>query len=361
MQFRYRFSIKNPAGIRKSYDIVCDKRSPDKRIQKTIKKIKEFEPEATALTEINERFHSAKLDEATAKVMCEQVVKGLYSRVNTIKDAYSNVVISDANFRLFNEYWTDVYSDRKLKDRDRTLNTFLYTLKVLEPHSILGTDKETLRKHFEKKLSGNAHRRYTVYLNMLLTYYKRGFTLAVGKTQLGQIDFVDIDEFKTVIAKMEDPRLRSLIATLFCTGCRTGEAFAFTKQSIKSDLAVFISHQIDRKLVRRETKNSREHDAVIIADFLPELRYWCSLPYKEKIEIRKTCGHDISAFFAKHSVEATAHDLRHSYVHYLAGKGLSLDDISSCIGDTREVTERHYKGWILGDRRVAHLAKLVNS
>jgi hypothetical protein len=25
------------------------------------------------------------------------------------------------------------------------------------------------------------------------------------------------------------------------------------------------------------------------------------------------------------------------------------------------VVERHYKGWILGDKRIAHLAKLVNS
>ncbi len=360
MLYRYRFTIKVPRDTHKSFDIVCDKRNALERTQKTIKKLKEFEAEAMALDEINERFLTKKLDDTTAKIMCEQVVKGLYSRVNTIKDAHSTVVISDVNLRLFNEYWADIYTDRRLKDRDRTYNTFMYTLRTLEPHSLLGTDKETLRKHFEKKLKGNAHRRYTVYLNMLLTYYKRGFSLSVDKTQPNHIDYIDIDDLKSVLPKVTDECVRLLIATLFCTGCRTGEAFALTKQSIKGGLAVFISHQIDRDFVRRETKNGREHEAIIIAEFLPELKTWCALPFEEKMAIRLTCAHEISNFFAKHSFQITAHDLRHSYVHVLADKGLSLDDISSCIGDTKDVTEKHYKGWILGDKRVTHLFNLVN-
>lgn len=361
MQYRYRFSIKKPTGARRTFDIVCDKRNAESRSQSSIKKIPQFESETKTLAELNERFIANKIDERTTKVMVEQIVKGLKTKVNTIKDAQSNVVISDENMRLFNEYWNDVYADRRLKDRQRAYNTFMYALRTLEPLSLIGSDKESIRRHFEKKLSGNAHRRYTVYLNMLMKYHKRDFTLSTERAEIAPIDYIEIDDFKRVLSTVSDDKLRLLMATLFCTGARTGEPFAFTKQSIRGDLAVFITHQIDRKLVRRGTKNGREHEAVIIRDFLPELKAWCALSPAEKNEIRLTCGHSIAGALRAQGYDLSAHDLRHSYVHFLSGKSLSLEDIAACIGDTIEVTEKHYKGWILGDKRVAHLAKLVNS
>lgn len=361
MLYRYRFSIKKPKGDRKTFTIFCDKKNAEDRVQKSISKFKEFASETVALDNINDQFVSGKIDRAAALVLVEQIVKGLKTRVNTFKDAQAQVIISDNNLQLFNEFWNDVYSDRRLKDRQRTYNTFLYTLRTLEPHSLLGTDKETLRRHFDKKLKGNAHRRYTVYLNMLLTYFKRDFTLSVDKAPSVQINFIDIDDFRKVIQKCTDEKLKLLIATLFCTGCRTGEAFALNKTSIKSDQAVFISHQIDRNLIRREIKNDRPHEAIVITEFLDELKKWCSLSQQEKNEIRHTCAHDIPNFFRSQSFNITAHELRHSYVNFLAGRGLSLDDIADCLGDTHAVVEKHYRGWIMGNKRISHLSELVNS
>jgi site-specific recombinase XerD len=49
--------------------------------------------------------------------------------------------------------------------------------------------------------------------------------------------------------------------------------------------------------------------------------------------------------FAASGVKGTPHMFRHTFVHALLNEGLSMRDVAASIGDTVQITERHYGKW----------------
>lgn len=362
MQWTYRFAIKRPEHqSRRTFDIVCDKKSPNKRVQKSIKKLPEFASEATALRQLNESLDPKNPSSILlADKSVDVIVAGLHAKINTLADAVKDSIIGEANFKLFSSYWAKHYSARRLADKERTYNAFIYALRTLEPHSLAGSTQMDLQRHFDKKLKGTAHRRYVRCINSLLKFQGREFQLQVEHLDQPAVRFVTFDQFKSVLPTVEDPKLKLLIATLYAVGCRTSEAFALTPQSFRGPEVVFISHQIDRKLVRRLPKNRVQHDALIILEFEKELREWCALSQKEKNELRLSCAFEIPKVFKKAGHKITAHDLRHSYANHLLEMGVPIDRLAQFIGDSIPVAQKHYLGWTVADSAIQSLSRLLN-
>lgn len=355
----YRFAIKRPFGKRKTYDIVCDKKNSIERVQKTIKKIEDFKEEAAALDVLNNRI--SKMREVQIEAELSIIIQNLKNKVNNLKDSIKDSYIEDSNMNLFKQFWKDKYSQRKIIDKNRAYNSFIYSLRILGSISIQSANQENLQKVFDKKLKGTAHRRYARCTNALLKYSGRDFQLQVEPLSQPEVRFISIESFKVVLESIEDEKVKWLTATLFACGCRTSEAFALNSSSLKGDISVYISHQIDRKLNRRETKNRIKHDALIIRDFIHYVNKWISLSQEEKNTIRISCAKDIPSIFRNHKVNITAHDLRHSYANHLILKGIPLDRVAQFLGDSIEVCERHYRGWIVEDKVLKDLSNILNS
>jgi site-specific recombinase XerD len=49
--------------------------------------------------------------------------------------------------------------------------------------------------------------------------------------------------------------------------------------------------------------------------------------------------------FTAAKVQGTPHMFRHTFVHALLNEGLSMRDVAAAIGDTVQITERHYGKW----------------
>jgi integrase len=359
MQWTYRFAIRRPGSQRRTFDIVCDKKAGKARSQKSIKLLPEFTQEAATLKAINSRLKPNAASILASEKAIETIVKELYVKINTLSDSLKTTIINESNLRVLNSFWRDKYETRRVVDKERTRNAFEYALRTLEPLSLEGSSQVELQKHMDKKLAGTAHKRYSGCINTLLAYLGRGIALQVAEVEQPDVQFLSIEKFNSVLAGVQDRKLKLLMATLFATGCRTGEAFALTSSSFKSDGVIFISHQIDRKLVRRKTKNGVKHDALIVHDYLNELKEWCALDQDEKNEIRHSCAKDIPKELRRAGKRLTAHNLRHSHVHCLMDNGVPLDRVAQLIGDSLPVVEKHYRGWIVGDGALAGLVDLM--
>lgn len=359
---KYRLTIKRPIGARKSFDIILDTKSPTERTQVSIRKIPKFSKQAESLAALNLSLKSQLLSENDVEVSIKNKVIPEIEKILGVKhDALADSVIGQANEKVLKAFLTDQYANRKIVDKQRLVNAFEYALKVLDNHSLASVDLKTLQRHWDKKLTGTAHRRYGRCINTLMKFLGRDIKLQLERNSHRDMRYPSLDEVIQICAYFpDDKNLRNLIMTMFCTGTREGETFALTTKSLRANTNVYVDAQIDRNLVRREIKNRNKHNALIIPEGLAAIKEWSALPQAEKNEYRFLVSHRIAEASLKVlERRLSSHDMRHGYSVHLLDKGIPLDRLAQFLGDTLEVTQKHYASFIASDYAIQSLSKLL--
>lgn len=362
-QKSYRFNIKRPDSVRRSFDIIEDVKAPEERTQTSIKKIPKYKAQADALTSLNTQLKAGKLTEEQAYLIIHSEIKAqLEAIVSRFSDVQKEVVISDVNMQAFKSYWADKYEhNKKLVDRKRVRDQFAYALRTLEPLSLTACEEKELQRHWDKKLSGTAHRRYGRAVNALLAHMGRNIKLELERNDEAVIEYITAQELSMLVMGCQEQILADAIMTLFCSGVRTGELFALIPRSLKGNAALYIDQQIDRQGVRRFTKNHKKHDALLISLDLERIKRWLAYSHEEKMVLRHVISHRLGELSEKVlGRRVSPHDLRHSYAIYLLEKGVPTDRVAQFLGDTVEVTQKHYTGFVVTDHALSSLNQLVN-
>lgn len=362
-QKSYRFNIKRPDSVRRSFDIIEDVKGSEERSQTSIKKIPKYQGQVDALNSLNAQLKAGTLNEDQAYLIIQKEIKPqLEAIVSRFSDVQKEVVISDVNMQAFKSYWADKYEhNKKLVDRKRVRDQFSYALRTLEPLSLLACDEKELQRHWDKKLSGTAHRRYGRAVNALLSHMGRNIQLELERNDETVIEYITAEELSMLVLACQEQILADAIVTLFCSGVRTGELFALLPRSLKGNAALYIDQQIDRRGVRRFTKNHKKHDALIVALDMDRVQRWLRYEHDEKMVLRHVISHRLGDLSEKVlGRRISPHDLRHSYAIYLLEKGVPLDRVAQFLGDTVEVTQKHYTGFVVTDHALSSLNRLVN-
>ena len=347
MQKPSGFIIKRPDEKRRTFQVLPYYREDGKKLY--------LNPvEHEALTAVNSQLAAGKLTADEARMHIKRVLipklKGDFGMAESLA---VEARIGEHNLRLFNEYWRAVYRRKKIDAPETARSQFLHALLTLEPHSLHSTSIEVLQSHWDKQMSGTRHKRYGARINQLLKHAGRTTTLSLDRADAPQTIWITWEELNKILAYVNDSVLRSLYRMLWATGCRLGEAFAFSTEDLSSKNTLYVHRQVTSKLkIKPQTKNRKKHHTVVLPEGLPATQEWLALA--DKLTYRRRASHPLraaarKAFPTSPNKWVSPHKLRHSFVHRLVEKGVSLHDIKNLIGDTLKTTEETYSGWIISD------------
>lgn len=231
------------------------------------------------------------------------------------------------------------------------------------------TDIYQLQTAINSKFQGNPQRRIVSRLKSVLKFLGRvsdSELLSLDKEDLPDVRFLERDEYLKVRDNLPDEKSKIFFDCLVYTGMRTGEVFGVTRRDIRGNLLT-VAKQKDREMELRNTKNGKPRKAYIFKEGILALERWLAIPEEERDAVRLKMWADVIKIACKKtfpkdpSKHLVAHDLRHCYVIWLLGAGVSLHIIAKSIGDSVAVADKHYAGFLISDESVELIASKVIS
>lgn len=355
---RIRFTVKIPAGSRKTFAIVRDVKYADgRREQVTV--------EDESLKALNQNLLSGLIGLGDAEIQVRTVIKPRLERqagAREKKDAEETV--SEHNLAVFRKYWQHLNKERALKNPISTRNDLLAAIRAIDPLSLTTASRDELREALNIQTDKH-YRRYAIRVNQLIRFLGREFSLPLKPIEQEEVHYVTWDELQQILPKLPSEESRVLAKVLFCTGVRLGEAFMLTHRKLKSNRSVFIDKQLTHKFDVRGLKNGKPHDTVLLPQGQEAYKTWCGYSEDQRRKLRNTISHQLlnaaRKVFKDKERQISPHDLRHSYAIYLLERGATVTEIAFMLGDTEAVVRKHYTGWIANDRMVDNINKLLAS
>jgi len=346
--------VKKPDKQRRSFQIVPYTWTNGKRLYE-----KPIEHES--LSSLNERYKSGELPLEEASLYVNRILLPALKKDFRIPEAQLvNVVICDGNLRIFNSFWAAHYRRKKIESPETARSHFNFALRMLEPLS-LHAHIDDIQRHWDDRLKGTRHKRYGARLNQLLKFIGRAERLSLDKRNPPETRWVTWDELQKINVRVADPVLRDLYSALWATGCRLGELFAIKKEEVRADFSFIVERQLayNRK-PKAYTKNRRKHKTIVLPQGHEAFARW--LDVEDKLKYRKRASHPLiyasrEVFPSDPAKWMSPHKLRHSFVHFLVEKGVSLHRIKDLIGDTLKTTEETYAGWVIADESLEEVFK----
>ncbi len=321
---------------------------------------------------INRLFREGALSYEDAYKQMRDLRDRLYQERDKKKP--STRLFHQINANIFERFWEDEYAHRRIDtiQKENRKTAYIKTINAIGALPVttakIGELQTALDKTFPK---ASVQRRYAICLNGLLRYVSRRERIQLAQEEYFDIQHLTIDEFKAVLPFIRDKTLSLLATVAFATGCRAGECFTLTSRSLKAydkGAAVTVTTQLKRNMSVGKTKNRKERTAMVIPDFVSDVKAWIDLDRSEKEAIRLSRLADLirsacrKAFPKAPEKHIKFHDLRHSYViHLINIAGLQIEYAARCIGDSVATTAKHYAGYILRDETMARIIDTYNS
>lgn len=345
---RIRYNIKKPGNGRATFAIVKDIiRSDGSRTTETMK-----DERITALNALHSRgLKSAAVVELELKAMVKAWHEAEEKRRGTI-------VYNEDNERILEDLWRHRYEDKDIVSPASARRRLRRGVKFMGPISLVSTDRETLQKLLNRRLKGNRHRAMAAVLNQLLRYAGRDIKLLPARAERRRINHLTPEEFDRVIKKVKDPVLKLFYAASFATGGRSGEVFALTEVK---DGVVYIASQIDEQGLERHTKNRRERSVVVNPKYMAEVEEWIVLEGKDERRTERLAEALSEASIKAVGRPCTVKDLRHSYAIWLLTQGVSLSLVAQSLGNSIQVCQEYYAGFVLAPDSVTAIKSVLGS
>jgi integrase len=342
------YALHKPKGIRKTYRIELQSRDGVTRTSTTLK--------LPTVDSINADYLSGRIDYIMAEKNLKAVIKELKIQAGLSK---APLVFHEDNLKTVKDYFAKVYRHRDVIDRDSAENALTRSVEALGNISIISATEDQLQDQVNRVIGANRQRRVVSKLLVLLKFIGRhDIHLSKKRAERKTIKHLTREELEKVLIDLADaPELCLLIKVAFFTGARQGECFALTGQH--RDRSVTIGTQIDREGAERETKNRRVRTVVIPTEAINTLNYWgeirATFPLSRTAVLRKFKRACLSACGKK----LCFHDLRHSFAIDLLNKGATIEEVAASLGDSVQVAQEHYTGFVLTSGSTERLKRIV--
>ncbi len=297
---------------------------------------------------------------------CDLIVQQLY------RDAGAKLFIEVSNSdnrTVLKRFWDDVYKNKELRDRASALAKYERAVDAIGNVSLIGGTHSELQDSLNKKRSGNRQRESAVRINAILHWLKRGFKMKMKKEEHAIVRYLTWSELEKVLANIQDEDFKLFCKIAWGTGGRTGELLALTAKSFSQNKqTVTIRSQILRDGTQAGLKGKDENSlrvAFVHSNVRPLIdQFLESKPRLNKLD-RLSFANWLKAAarkaFKDEDKHVKFHDLRHSYAVELAGRGVTLLQISQFLGNSQRVAEKHYVGFVATDSAIDHVEKLMKS
>jgi site-specific recombinase XerD len=141
----------------------------------------------------------------------------------------------------------------------------------------------------------------------------------------------------------ENKKVFALILVMRYAGFRISDATMLNEKSLKGNQATIRTIKTDAEVsialpdlaVEQLQSIKREHDGYFFWNGRSTLASLTDL-YRD---------HHLRRVFKVAGIRGTPHMFRHTFVHNLLNQGLSMREVAAAIGDTVQITERHYGKW----------------
>jgi integrase len=314
------------------------------------------------LDAINKAFKSKQLAFVEAEEQCKDLIKKLY------KDQETKVakIYNSDNLALLSKFWEEHFIHRNQKSPKGSYGYFRRAIEALGTTSIYTATPKELAKAAASLGRGNPQRRIAWPLNRLLEYIDREQRIALDKRNFTEVKFLTEAEYERVRVEVPDESTQKVADAAFYTGARLGELFALKSSSFRQGASVlWISTQMREDGTEDALKNNKPHLTFIVPEGAKRVRAWVEgVPTSEKLRLRNLRHAEIfreaciKVFPNSPEKWASIHDLRHAYAINLLSKGASVNLVAQCLGDSIQVVQDYYTGYILSDEGVGTLKKL---
>jgi integrase len=289
-------------------------------------------------------------------------VKALCDRLNDeARKSRGGYVASEANRKLLNQYWDDVYEQKKITAKDSAWNRLRAAVDTLGPTSVLGP-RADVQTAIDNATRGRprAQRRHAAAVNQIRRRYGIADSLHLEPTSDPEFRYLRSDEFARAMEHVDCKPARLLFSVLFHTGLRTGEAFFLRLEHYKAP-ALNVQGQVDRRGVRRATKTRKVRKTICFPAGDKDLRAWLALTDSERqavglrTSLARTLRRACKKAFPKDRAKWVAvHDLRHSFaVHCLVEKNFRMGIVAKLLGNSEYVCEKYYANFVFEDDTLA--------
>lgn len=338
---KIRFSIKRPGkGSRATYAVMADTlHSNGKRSQS---KVEDERIEALNLAFKGGR--DAYLCDADLKTIITDLKKKWFKH-------YPRPEVNEDNLSLLGKYWKEEYEHRELVDRSTAFHEMRRAVEAMGKTSLQVASRQDIERALSLKEPKKRRRIRTCIVRLLKFIGRPEVRIKTPKRPDEQVTYLSFEEFRRVVRRLKNPVHKTMALASLGSGVRIGELFALSLSSIGGDM-LNVATQIDRKRVRRGPK-SRKRIAFIIPGFREYIVEIAELPHGERMAMR---GNLFSKIFKAACMEEfpkekhkhlTWHAIRHCYAVHLLGKGVSLSQVAHSLGDSTDVAERYYSGFVL--------------
>jgi integrase len=269
----------------------------------------------------------------------------LDARMRAIRDSFKppRTPLSASNEKLVHElHRKKLQKKPDLANPDGLLKRLLRAAEYLGNVSVREATEEDIYAALSK--IDSPARRYETRraVNEMLKYCQRPFTLYNPvPDRPEEIAFIRIADFLTRSAKMRAD-YRTILGALFATGCRWAEL----PVAALGEGQVSVSRQLKPGPKLTRTKNKKSRTAPILPPLQKYVDEYRRLSREERYSACLS-NHKRLYYACKKFLGVRLHDLRHSYCVEWGAKGCSTADLAQYIGDTEEVTERHYRNYCL--------------
>ena len=279
----------------------------------------------------------------------------LDARMRAIRDSFKapRTPLSISNEKLVHElHRKKLQKKPDLVDPDGLLKRLLRAAEYLGNVSVREASEEEIYSALSQIKS--QARRYETRraVNEMLKYCRRPFSLYNPvPDRPDEIAFIRITDFLERTKNMRKD-YRTILGALFASGCRWSEL----PVAALGDGQVTVSRQLKPGPTLGPTKNKKSRAAPILP---PLQRFVDEYRRMEREERYSAClsNHKRIYYACKKALGVRLHDLRHSYCVEWGAKGCSTADLAQYIGDTEEVTERHYRNYCLTSDAVTRALK----
>ncbi len=272
----------------------------------------------------------------------------LRSLIATLRGKGEELVPSDLNRKLVEQrHAKKLLRKSNLRDADGLKQRLLRAAAWIGELSIRESGEDELLARL-REAPAKAQYELTRGVNELLRFAGRS-PLPMPDKEHPEIAFIPVTEFLIKISPL--PKLEKLyIASLFATGCRFSELPLAVFQGGKVVVKAAFGSRAGTWGKVQGTKNKHDREALILPPLLTYTKEFALLSPEEKKALWS--NHKRLYLLCKSTFGIRLHDLRHSYAVAWGGKGIPVGKVAEWIGDSVEVTRRHYWGYFVSDDEV---------
>jgi integrase len=302
-------------------------------------------------------------------------LRAMARKMTLAERARDRAVMAGYNLRLLERYLEEVVGVRPLKDPAAAKNLYTRAVRLVGDISLRTATQPELQR-IVNRTRGHAQKKLITALRGLLEFAGRSGVELHARFEDEEIQYLLPTEWAQVRAEVpaDQGLLAALLDLAWATGLRNGELHGVSAGDMVAEGVIYVQRQrlTDAMAAERGRqtdipKNRRKRKVVIMGDEgLKAWDTWTSVGDDERRVWRVKAGEWLQGVTQRLWPRVTRthgrmHMLRASHAVELIGRGVGISFVALQLGDSVEVTQRHYAGFVHSDSSVEALQRTLNA